>query len=149
MTSPIKFKVLTIETFYYQNNDIHLENQNTAVVYSDKYIKYTGQSGYTFDEINKIYFHLIKTETGWKADEYRVLCTVPMTRIAAELIEENGNYEIELYWRGYTYRNYEGNWQGADVNKYRIYRGVNGSSFTLITGAIYEPVPGGNGNETH
>jgi len=143
-----KFTVLTIETFDYQNNDIHLENQNEAIVYSDKYIKYT-EGNNTFDEINKIYFHLIKTETGWKADEYRVLCTVPMTRVEANLIEVNGNYEVELYWRGYTYQDYNGNWQGADVDKYRIYQRVNDGSFVHVSGTNYELVPGGNGNEFH
>jgi len=66
------FEFLTIDTFSYKNNEIFLENgSNETVVYSDKYIACNEGEKY-FDEINKIYFHLIKTENGWKADEYRV-----------------------------------------------------------------------------
>ena len=75
------FTDLTIDEFSYQNNDITLENNHAeAVVYSDKYIKYSSKGQY-FDEVNKIYFHLIKIQARWKADEYRVLNTIPVDDI--------------------------------------------------------------------
>jgi hypothetical protein len=70
------FTDLIIYEFSYQNNDITFEDGNTeAVVYSDKFIKCYREDQY-FDELNKIYFHLIKTQNGWKADEYRILSTI-------------------------------------------------------------------------